>query len=602
MATEYATLIFKADTKEIGQAYNQLQKLNKQGKITDATLQSFEKSMKGAGKGAKGVTKGIGGLGRGAGQAGVQVQQLVGQIQGGQNPMLAFSQQAADIGIVLGAPMAGAIAGLAFSLGMVLLPALMDSMRGLDELAEAVDEMGKSLKNDFPELYAARMVELADKEDQARESVEKHTKKIAELTAQRNKGLTLQIQGIDLAGSEAEQRKILQDLIDKEIVTRGKQVVALQEAQFAQKQLSGQQSQAEKDAEKQSESIMQIVLDLEMQTQKLTKSTVAWAVYEAQLAGASQEVVNWVKATTEFNLAFEKATDAVDKKTKSADRYLERLEKQARSMNRTKAEAMLLESASLALTDVQKQRVAVLIQEIELEDKKAKKLKEAAAASKELEQLGLLKVESDEIDTLKRKSERLEEFRALDLISEAKYQEAKSELDKKQKEFAIKSAGDALAALGEHNKTAFKLAKAYQIGQAVMNTASGVTKALASLPPPINFIVAAAVAASGLAQIQTIRSTQYSGRALGGQVRGGESYLVGERGPEVLTMGSGGNITPNDKIQPAQAKGQAQSININFQITANDARGFDELLQERRGMIMGMISQSMNNQGRRSLV
>lgn len=34
-------------------------------------------------------------------------------------------------------------------------------------------------------------------------------------------------------------------------------------------------------------------------------------------------------------------------------------------------------------------------------------------------------------------------------------------------------------------------------------------------------------------------------RASGGPVRAGQSYLVGERGPELLTMGSNGHVTPN---------------------------------------------------------
>jgi lambda family phage tail tape measure protein len=43
--------------------------------------------------------------------------------------------------------------------------------------------------------------------------------------------------------------------------------------------------------------------------------------------------------------------------------------------------------------------------------------------------------------------------------------------------------------------------------------------------------------------------TGYGGRyADGGAVSGGKTYLVGERGPELLTMGAGGYITPNDKI------------------------------------------------------
>ena len=39
------------------------------------------------------------------------------------------------------------------------------------------------------------------------------------------------------------------------------------------------------------------------------------------------------------------------------------------------------------------------------------------------------------------------------------------------------------------------------------------------------------------------------GRASGGPVRAGQTYLVGEKGPELLTMGSNrGFITPNNKI------------------------------------------------------
>jgi len=59
---------------------------------------------------------------------------------------------------------------------------------------------------------------------------------------------------------------------------------------------------------------------------------------------------------------------------------------------------------------------------------------------------------------------------------------------------------------------------------------------------------AAAVAATAplAATVAVLSSAALAARAVGGQVRGGESYLVGERGPEVLRMGSkGGNITPN---------------------------------------------------------
>lgn len=42
-----------------------------------------------------------------------------------------------------------------------------------------------------------------------------------------------------------------------------------------------------------------------------------------------------------------------------------------------------------------------------------------------------------------------------------------------------------------------------------------------------------------------------------------------------------------------------EPVNINFNIQANDARGFDELLVQRRGMITTMVNQALNNQGKR---
>ncbi len=61
------------------------------------------------------------------------------------------------------------------------------------------------------------------------------------------------------------------------------------------------------------------------------------------------------------------------------------------------------------------------------------------------------------------------------------------------------------------NKTMFKLNKLSAIGSAVVNTAQGVTRALAEYPPPLSFAMAAAVAAAGLAQISAIRSTSFGG-------------------------------------------------------------------------------------------
>lgn len=84
-------------------------------------------------------------------------------------------------------------------------------------------------------------------------------------------------------------------------------------------------------------------------------------------------------------------------------------------------------------------------------------------------------------------------------------------------------------------------------------------------------------------------------RANGGPVTAGQSYLVGERGAEVFVPTQSGTIIPNEQIN------NTSNINVNFNITANDTRGFDQLLQQRRGQIVGMVNQALNDRGMRAI-
>jgi hypothetical protein len=75
----------------------------------------------------------------------------------------------------------------------------------------------------------------------------------------------------------------------------------------------------------------------------------------------------------------------------------------------------------------------------------------------------------------------------------------------------------ALMALNEANtgeteqeqRRAFEKNKKFQIAQAIIQTAQGVSKAISSSPPPLNFINAASVAATGIAQIRKIKKTEF---------------------------------------------------------------------------------------------
>lgn len=83
----------------------------------------------------------MGRLGKNAGQAGIQVQQFVGQIQGGQSAMLALSQQAADLGFVLGYAGVGAAVGIAATAISFLTPLVTGAADQMSLLKESSDRL-----------------------------------------------------------------------------------------------------------------------------------------------------------------------------------------------------------------------------------------------------------------------------------------------------------------------------------------------------------------------------------------------------------------------------------------------------------------------------
>jgi uncharacterized protein Yka (UPF0111/DUF47 family) len=153
--------------------------------------------------------------------------------------------------------------------------------------------------------------------------------------------------------------------------------------------------------------------------------------------------------------------------------------------------------------------------------------------------------------------------------------------------------GKQFAASSSHSKKLFAANKAFQIGQAIMNTYSGASKALSAYPPPVNFMMAAGVVTAGLAQVAQIRSQSFDGGGFTGS--GSRAGGVDGKGgfPAILH--------PNETVID-HTKGQGIAPSVNITIQANDTKGFDQLLQSRRGQIIGMINQAMNNKGASSLV
>lgn len=108
--------------------------------------------------------------------------------------------------------------------------------------------------------------------------------------------------------------------------------------------------------------------------------------------------------------------------------------------------------------------------------------------------------------------------------------------------------GQMAALAKEGGEKQFENWKALATAQAIVSTALAVANA--NSVPVIGPALAVTAGILGAAQIGIIQNTEYQGaRAMGGQVEGGGSYLVGENGPEVLQLGSqGGSVTPNHAL------------------------------------------------------
>ena len=156
--------------------------------------------------------------------------------------------------------------------------------------------------------------------------------------------------------------------------------------------------------------------------------------------------------------------------------------------------------------------------------------------------------------------------------------------------FTKDTAKETLDALAKNNKTLFRINKAYKTAEAIMNTAQGVTKALSTG----NYILAGIIGAMGVAQVATIQSQQYSGRALGGRVQAGSTYMVGEQGAEMFIPDQSGTIVANKNL--------GRATNVNITINANDTQGFDDLLIRRRSVIVNVINDALNSQGKEALI
>ena len=89
-------------------------------------------------------------------------------------------------------------------------------------------------------------------------------------------------------------------------------------------------------------------------------------------------------------------------------------------------------------------------------------------------------------------------------------------------------------------------------------------------------------------------------RALGGPVTGGDSFLVGERGPEIFTPNNSGRIIPNNKLNQGGSGGGGNSMSksdVSITINAIDTQTGVAFLLSQKDTISAIFNSSLTSNG-----
>lgn len=183
--------------------------------------------------------------------------------------------------------------------------------------------------------------------------------------------------------------------------------------------------------------------------------------------------------------------------------------------------------------------------------------------------------------------------------------------------------------------------KKAQTQQIVMQTAMGITQALATLPPPISYAMAQTTALMGAAALKSQQSgtavpsvaeasvpslslgerdsrvdvsksasagelsyiqggngvgnaSNFKPRQVGNRQPQNHSVMVGENGPEVVSFDTPGTVTQQNKAN----KGQGEQGQTNIQIVAMDSESFQQFLARNSKAVTSTVEFSLNNEGR----
>lgn len=494
-------------------------------------------------------TKAVGGLGRNLGMAGVQFQQFFGQIQGGQGVLLPLSQQAADLGFVLGRAGLGASIGIAATALAFLIPLIRDAEPPTDELKERIKELGEETK-----LTAEQIRFLGNETNKELNEISESSVNLADSIAKANKELSaMQSAGTGLdtgqfavpRSAEENQRRYAEriketeerlDFLKAALATNNQETIKLNKATT---ELGNKTDKVSKEAQS-------YTITLQSQVIALQHGAEAGEIYAAtQRAiadGTTSQIPQIVKLIQEKYRLKDAQLAAAETAKQEADAQRnyesvldqiiakEEQRKKQKEADKEQAQQGLDAFRESLMTEQQLRAQAYLTELEQLKEAKDQKL-----------------ITQAEYDALEKEKAQQHAAELVAIEKERHNKEMQLEQQKRQAKLALVGDifGNLASLMNTGSKKLFAIGKAAAVANAVVDGYAAVQKTMASVPYPFNVPLAAAQAVASAAQVKGIMSTKF------GSAGSGQSY-------------SGGQVVNNTATQQAQ---QPEQRNISIAVT-----------------------------------
>ena len=675
MATEVATLTFKANTADLERAEKALDGVTQSGKETASAIERLAKENRELSVSAKDTKKQIEGLNKEAresqsrfnllekelkevksahdalkasmitgsqgqkdftnqtqkatdstrrmrgvaGQLGFQVQDIAVQLQSGTNAMIVFGQQGSQIAGAFGpgGAILGAVIAVGAAVGTMLVASFSNGTQSakdlkaeIEGLTENFDALGEAARTVFIRELTKEMDDHIETLDELKLQYIASRNELAKLVRMLSHPLlTNNAESTLLLYNELikEQTIITQDLAKAVEDSKNKITAAGDKLDL----LTGKKKEETTETKRQIEDIKRYVERMQEQAATIGLNTIELAKYKAVQMGANATQMQSILLSAQRIAQYTAEQEAIKKATVEAEKQ-KKIEEQS-AQRKTQDQSRLDEKIKQIIDGEARKAEA----EQAATDQRAVQIAESLMSEEEQIRMSYERRSQIILDSTLLTGQQVNEaMAALEIERQDKLREIKDKSAEEDRARSAQTTSQLLAfedillqGKSEKQKTAYRLAVNLASAEKRQNAAKIISdsyaaamsayKALAGIPiigPALGAAAAALILGAGV----SYAAKSLTGRALGGQVRDGESYVVGERGPEVLTMGGSGRITTNEKIRNSSSNdsGGVKQANITFQISTVDAQGFNDLLDSRRGQIINMINTALYHQGR----